>query len=125
LISIEVEHSFVSAKEKSVTKLHQIGFEHKLHLIKFKKSPSKVKAYILNNLAYFERSFLSPILPKQPNFPPPHVTQETIFWNGKKPFSPLFPPPPSKKHPSYPSLKMKEKSSTLVLCTHTLISPLK
>jgi len=96
LISIEVEHSFVLAKEKSVTKLHQIGFEHKLHLIKKFFSASEVKAYLLNNLAYFEKSFLSPILPKQRNFPPPHVTQETIRWNGKKPFSPLFPLPTQK-----------------------------
>jgi len=123
LISIEVEHSFVLAKGKSVTKLHQIGFEHKLHLIK-KNSPSKVKAYLLSNLAYFERSFLSPILPKQPNFPPPHVTQETTFWSGKK-LSTLFSPLPPKKTPFLYLFKNEGKSPTLVLCTYTLISPLK
>jgi hypothetical protein len=83
LVSIEVEHScFLKTKEKSVTKLHQIGFEHKLHLSIMFSSCSKVKPYFLNNLAYFERSFFSPILPKQPNFPPPHVTQDTTFWNA-------------------------------------------
>jgi hypothetical protein len=42
-------------------------------------SPLKVKPDFLNNLAYFERAFFGPILPKQPNFPPPHVTQQTTF----------------------------------------------
>jgi hypothetical protein len=82
--------------------LHQIGFEHKLHLIKRFFSTSKVEAYLLNNLAYFERSFLSPILPKQPNFPPPHVTQKTIFWNGKNPSTLFSPLPPQKNTLPFP-----------------------
>jgi len=63
--------------------LHQIGFEYKLHLSIMFSSPLKVKPDFLNNLAYFERAFFSPILLKQPNFPPPHVTQQTTFWNEK------------------------------------------
>ncbi len=63
--------------------MHQIGFEHKLYLSIMFSSSLKVKPYFLNNLAYFERAFFSPILPKQSNFPPPLYHPFTTFLNEK------------------------------------------
>jgi len=60
MVSIVVENLILlffygKKKKHMLQKLHQIGFEHKLYLIKRFIFLFKVKAYFLNNFAYFQR----------------------------------------------------------------------